>query len=89
MQHKHDASKCHHSTQYSSADPRNPLSRSQIQFLVPLAWRRARVDHEFRVGNDHFQRRDAPVRSAREEVLNVVVCPPETEERIGRVKRLV
>ena len=56
---------------------------------MPLSWHRARVDHEFRVGNDHFQRRDAPVRGAREEVLNVVVRPPEAEERVGCVKRLV
>ena len=89
MQHKHNASQRHHSTQYGDAHPRNPLSRSQIKFLVPLIRRRARVDDEFRVRYDHFERGDAPVSSARKQVLDVVVRPSETEERIRRVERLV
>lgn len=89
MQHKHDASERHHTTQHGDAHPGNPLSRSQIQFLVPLVRRRARVDHDFRVGNDHFERGDAPVGSACEQVLDVVVRPSKTEERVGRVKGLV
>jgi hypothetical protein len=89
MQHKHDACERHHTTQHGNAHPGNPLSRSQIQFLVPLIRRRARVDHDFRVGNDHFERSDTPVGSAREQVLDVVVRPSETEERVRRVKGLV
>jgi hypothetical protein len=83
MQHKHDPSEGDHRTHDRQADPRDPLSRAEVQFLVPLVLRRARIDHELRVGNDHLKRR------AREQILDVIVRPPEPKERVWRVQRLV
>ncbi len=89
MQHKHDPSERDHRTHDRQAHPRDPLPRAKVQFLVPLVLRRARIDHELRVGNDHLERRDASVRRAREQILDVIVRPPETEEHVRRVQRLV
>ena len=89
MQHKHDARKRHHGTQDGHADPRDPLSRAQIQLLVPLVWLHAGVDYELRVRYDHLERGDASARRTREQVLDVIVRPAETEERVWCVQSLV
>ena len=83
MQHKHDPSERDHRTDDRQADPRDPLPRAKVQLLVPLVLHRARIDYELRVGNDHLERR------ARGQILDVIVRPPEPEERVRRVKRLV
>jgi hypothetical protein len=89
MQYKHDPSERDHRTHDRQADPRDPLPRAKVQLLVPLVLPRARINHELRVGNDHLERGDAPVRRAREQILDVIVRPPEPEERVRRVQRLV
>jgi type IV secretory pathway TrbF-like protein len=89
MQHKHDPSERDHRTYDRQADPRDPLSRAKVQLLMPLVLHRARIDHELRVGDDHLERGDASVRRAREQILDVIVRPPEPEERVRRVKHLV
>ena len=85
MQHKHNSSKRDHRAQDAHANPRYPLPRAEIQLLMPLVRRGARVDHELRVGYDHLERSDAVARRAGEKVFDVVVRAAEAKERVRRV----
>jgi hypothetical protein len=89
MQHKHDPSKGDHHTHDRQTDPRDSLSRAEVQLLVPLVLHHARIDHELRVGNDHLECGDASVHCTHEEILDVIVRLPEPKERIRHVQCLV
>ena len=75
MQHKYDVRKRHHGAQDGHDDPRDPLSRTQIQLLVPLVWLHAGVDYKLRVWYDHLERGDVSARCTSEQVLDVIVRP--------------